>query len=53
MKLRFLIPGILAAALLLGVAACSTPQERSGRNPRPFNSPAEWETNPYGDMFRN
>ena len=21
--------------------------------PRPFNSPASWETNPYGDMFRN
>ena len=53
MNFRSVILGILAAALLTGVAACSTPQERSGRNPRPFNSPAEWETNPYGDMFRN
>lgn len=53
MNLRFLIPGILAAALFLSAAACSTPQERSGRNPRPFNAPAEWETTPYGGMFRN
>ena len=53
MNLRFLIPAILAAALLLSVAACSTPQERSGHKPRPFNSPTSWETNPYGDMFRN
>jgi len=53
MNLRFFMLAILAAALFLGVAACSTPQERSGRNPRPFNSPAEWETNPYGGMFRN
>ena len=53
MNLRFLIPAILAAALFLSAAACSTPQERSGRNPRPFNSPASWETNPYGDAFRN
>jgi hypothetical protein len=53
MTLRYLIPGILAAALFLGVAACSSPQERSGRSTRPFNEPAAWETNPYGDMFRN
>lgn len=53
MKLRHLILTILAAALFLGAAACSTPQERSGRNPKPFNTPASWETNPYGDAFRN
>ena len=53
MNFRFLIPGILAAALLLSVAACSSPQERSGRSRRPFNEPSSWETNPYGDMFRN
>ena len=53
MTLRSLILCILAAALSIGAAACSTPQERSGRNPRPFNSPASWETNPYGDAFRN
>ena len=52
MKLRYLILTILAAALFIGAAACST-QERSGRNPKPFNTPASWETNPYGDMFRN
>jgi len=53
MSVRHLILGILAMALAVCAAACTTPQERSGRNPRPFNSPAEWETNPYGDMFRN
>ena len=53
MMLRNLILSILAAALFLSAAACSTPQERSGRNPKPFNSPAAWETNPYGDVFRN
>ncbi len=53
MTLRYLILSILAAALFTGAAACSTPQERSGRNPRPFHSPSSWETNPYGDMFRN
>ena len=53
MMLRYLILGSLAAALFLSAAACSTPQERSGRNLRPFTSPAAWETNPYGDVFRN
>ena len=53
MTLRYVILSILAAALFLSAAACSTPQERSGRNPKPFNSPASWETNPYGDAFRN
>lgn len=52
MKLRYLILSILAAAPFLSAAACST-QERSGRNPKPFNTPASWETNPYGDAFRN
>ena len=53
MTLRYLILSILAAALFLSAAACSTPQERSGRSLRPFNEPSSWETNPYGDMFRN
>jgi len=53
MNFRFLIPAILAAALFLSVAACSTSQERSARNRRPFNEPTSWETNPYGDAFRN
>ena len=51
--LRSVALAVLAAALFLGATGCTTPQERSGRNPRPFNSPASWETNPYGDMFRN
>ena len=53
MNPRVLILVILAAAFFLSAAACSTPQERSGHNLRPFNAPAEWETNPYGGMFRN
>ena len=53
MNLRSLILAIFAAALFLSAAACSTPQERSGRNLRPFNEPASWETNPYGNAFRN
>ncbi|MBR4718598.1 MAG: hypothetical protein IKP09_11115 [Lentisphaeria bacterium] len=52
MTLRYLILSSLAAALFLSAAACST-QERSGRSRRPFNEPASWETNPYGDAFRN
>ena len=51
MTFRYLILSILAAALF--PAACSTPQERSGRSTRPFNEPAAWETNPYGGMFHN
>ena len=52
MMLRYLILSSHAAALFLSAAACST-QERSGRSRRPFNEPASWETNPYGDAFRN
>ena len=53
MTLLYFILACLAAALFLGAAACSSPQERSGRSLRPFNEPAGWETNPYGDAFRN
>jgi len=52
MTLRYFILAFLAAALFLSAVACST-QERSGRSRRPFNEPASWETNPYGDAFRN
>ena len=52
MTFRYLILSFLAAVLFLSAAACST-QERSGRNPKPFNTPASWETNPYGDAFCN
>jgi hypothetical protein len=43
---------LTALSLLLifssGCAAFSTPQERSGINPKPFNSQASWETQPFG-----
>ena len=43
---------LLAAGILLLLAAgCeffSSPQERSGINPKPFNSQAGWETQPNG-----
>ena len=47
---------LLAAAgiaLMLLFGGCTTPQERSGHNPKPFNTPAQWETNPYGSAFQN
>ena len=40
----FILLVLSAAAFLCG---CSTPQERSGHNLRPFNEPAGWENNPY------
>lgn len=43
-----------AAAFVFSLlSACSTPQERSGHNPKPFNRPADWELNPGRDYFRN
>jgi len=42
---------IVLFIMLLAVSAvlCSCTQyERDGFNPKPFNSPASWETNPYG-----
>ena len=38
--------------LLLMLVSC-TDYERAGVNPRPFNEPAGWENNPYGNAFRN
>lgn len=45
---------LLAMTLLLGllISGC-TDYERAGVNPRPFNEPKGWETNPYGRMFQN
>ena len=55
MKQRFLL--ILTAVLFLifsgGCAFFSTPQERSGINPKPFNSQAHWEVQPGGGRFFN
>jgi len=53
---RFLFRSIAAAVVFL---ICSlllvscTEYEREGVNPRPFNEPAGWEQNPYGNAFRN
>ena len=43
-KIIFLIAGV--AVLLFACAAC-TQYERDGFNPKPFNSPAGWEMQPY------
>ena len=42
----------LLLCMIILLASC-TDYEREGINPRPFNEPVEWETNPYGDAFRN
>ncbi len=42
----------MLAVLLLLLTAC-TEYEREGVNSRPFNEPAHWEQNPYGNAFRN
>ena len=36
-----------------GCAFFSTPQERSGINPKPFNSQSYWETQPFGGQIIN
>ena len=46
--LTALILGILLLAMCSGCAFFSTPQERSGINPKPFNSQSNWETQPMG-----
>jgi hypothetical protein len=41
----------IAGVLLLISAGCeffSTPQERSGINPKPFNAQTNWEVQPNG-----
>ena len=48
MKLFSLAVAILLALLLCGCEFFSTPQERRGVNPEPFNSQAGWELTPYG-----
>ena len=53
MKLLFYI--FLSVSLLFLLTGCEffmTPQERSGVNPKPFNSQAGWEYTYYGS-FRN
>jgi hypothetical protein len=51
----------LYAALFAGTAlfisivltGCSTPQEKKGVNPKPFNTPASWESEGYGKKSFN
>ena len=50
--MKFFLPGMVFVGLALLLSGCSTPQERSGYNPKPFNTPARWETAPYGG-FQN
>lgn len=46
--------GVVFVLVILLVFFCScTDYERMGVNPRPFNEPAQWENNPYGDVFQN
>jgi len=47
------IGGVLLLTALLFLLGACTDYERAGVNPRPFNEPAGWETNPYGNAFRN
>ncbi|MBQ9770436.1 MAG: hypothetical protein IJW23_01290 [Lentisphaeria bacterium] len=47
----FLAALVLVLILCCGCAAFSTPQERSGINPKPFNSQANWELQPMGGRF--
>jgi hypothetical protein len=50
MKLNYIFFLTVLSLLIFcsGCAAFSTPQERSGINPKPFNSQASWETQPFG-----
>ena len=44
---------VLAGILSLLFLVSCTEYERNGVNSRPFNEPAGWEYNPYGNAFRN
>ncbi|MBR2440231.1 MAG: hypothetical protein IKB25_08565 [Lentisphaeria bacterium] len=51
MKLRHSIlffSGMILLFFCGGCAFFSTPQERSGINPKPFNSQSNWEVQPMG-----
>ncbi len=48
MKLKLAAAAVLAVLLCTGCSVFETEQERSGVNPKPFNSQTSWETNPYG-----
>ena len=49
----FFIVLILCLTVLMMLLSACTDYERAGINPRPFNEPAAWETNPYGGVFQN
>ena len=48
----FIVLVLCLTALMMLLSSC-TDYERAGINPRPFNEPASWEINPYGDAFHN
>ncbi len=52
--MAFRLTLLLTMAAITGItlSAC-TQAERDGYNPKPFNAPAAWEYQPYGDAFRN
>ncbi|MBR7130676.1 MAG: hypothetical protein IKC82_01625 [Lentisphaeria bacterium] len=43
---------VITAAVFLSVFSGCTQIERDGISPIPQNTPASWEINPYGDVFR-
>lgn len=47
--LKFAAAMFVAAAFCCLFSGCS-PQERMGYSPIPQNSPASWETSPYGSI---
>lgn len=51
--IRFFLLLLLVSGCLVACCSCMTPQERSGVNPKPFNTPANWERDPYGGQLRN
>lgn len=56
MKLHLLFFCIFGFLILLFCGGCecfSTPQERSGINPKPFNAQSNWEVRPMGGRIFN
>ena len=52
--LKKIILLIIGMAVLLFAGISCTQYERDGYNPKPFNSPAGWEIQPYQNyQFRN
>ena len=50
-KFYFLPATVVLTVLLSLLAGCSTPQERSGVSPIPFNAQEQGESRPFGGSF--